>query len=769
MSSHEAHVFPFDVMSLIEWKGHQSTYFRFVHFDRDAKMIYVLPMGRKPRKPKDCKITTWLYDEVALLLGTEICQVDDFVKPYFMADDVALTKSERMGLAENQKILLPVIDGEICRELELSRHAIEIYTDETLREAVFAEAAKRCGKRKDFVRNLFYQRLWFGACDRSVVPLFRLRGGAGESRVSTNKKKAGRPREVVRGGRLRKVSDIGRVTPQWLEIFRHALEDFYRGRNKTSVSFVYDRMVERLKKEWAKTGNSKKVKAKARLIPLKSAFNYHANRLIVEMGLDKKYPPPQIDDTGARGGHSVDVTFGRQVGDIDCTKMNLVEIVCRDPEGKFVSAGSPILAFLVDRDSGCIVSWVVWYGRAENKTIYRHLVLKAFLSKKEWLDRIGYKGDRSGFVTGKIDAVCPDRGPGYSKDIRTMLSEEMKLGIAAPPPRTPEGKPHVEGRFGNLKVMLRWVLKQLSKMEGGIIFLTKPKGNGRKREPGVVARLTRTAFELLIAKAVYIINTRKYRQCHVFRGVIPSRYKGLTPATVFQKKQDERRGDATVPVSSENVYKRFLEGKDGFVRAGKVKLRNHTYSSASLRAYEKAYRGKNGIKLKKGVPISYYILPGRDSLLWFKTDGQPDVLEPTAKSEMGDEVDLLDEVDVLFTNRVNAAVSGSGRQREPTQRSRYKKEAQDVFEEQLAAIGKLPEKIPRDAAARAALQQQVETEEFYSAINGAGLSVPSRSTEVADDCAYVEGDLVEPARLEQQARGSKKGGWFRTQRERGNH
>jgi len=769
MSNTDAIVFPFDSMSLLEWKGHYSTYFRFVHFDRITKIIYVLPMGRKPRKPKDCKIAKWLYDDVALLLGTEICKVDDFVKPNFMSDDVALTDSEKIGLAENKKILLPVIDGELCRELEMSHHAIEIYTDETLREAVFATAAKRCGKRKDVVRNLFHQRLWFGGCDRSLTPLYRLRGGVGISRISTNRGKSGRPREVLRGGRLKKVSDIGRVTHHWLEIFRSALEDFYRGQKTTSVSFVYERMVERLKKEWAKTGNSKRVKAKVRLIPLKTTFNYHANRLIVEMGLDKKYPRPQIDDTGARGGHSVDVTFGRQVGDIDCTRMNIVEIVCRDPEGKFVSAGNPILAFLVDRDSGCIVSWVMWYGRAENKTIYRHLVLKAFLSKDEWLDRIGYKGDRSGFVVGKMDVVCPDRGPGYSKDIRTMLSEEMKMGIAAPPPRTPEGKPHVEGRFGNLKVMLRWVLKQLSKMEGGIISLTKPKGNGRKRERGVVARLTRTAFELLIAKAVYIINTRKYRQCHVSRGAISSRYNGLTPAAVFQSKQDERRGDAAVPVSEDNVYKRFLEGKDGFIRAGKVKLRNHTYSSAPLRAYERAYRGQNGIKLKKGVPIFYYILPGSNSLLWFKPDGESDVLEPTEKSEVGDEVDLLDEADVLFTNRVTAAVSGGEKQREPTQRSRLAKETQGVLEEQLASIGELPEIIPRDAAARAELQQKMETEEFYSAISGAGLSIPSRSTEVAADSADVEGDLVEPARLEPQARDSKKGGWFRTQRERSNH
>jgi hypothetical protein len=306
-------------------------------------------------------------------------------------------------------------------------------------------------------------------------------------------------------------------------------------------------------------------------------------------------------------------------------------------------------------------------------------------------------------------------------------------------------------------------------MKGGIVSLTKPNGSGRKRQRDVVARLTRTTFELLIAKAVYIINTRKYRQCHVSRGAISARYKGLTPAAVFQSKQDGRRGDGAVPVNEENIYKRFLERKDGVIRAGKVESRNRTYSSVPLRAYERAYRGQNGIKLRKGVPIFYYIMPGSDSLLWFNADGQPEVLMPTAKEEMGDEVDLLDEVDVLFANRVNAAVSGSGRQRQPTQRSRLAKQTQEVFEEQLAAIGELPEVIPRDAAARAALQQQVETEEFYSALSGAGIRIPSQSTEDTDGCVDVDEELVEPAPLERQARSSKKGAWFRTQRARSNH
>lgn len=768
MLSPEGIIFPFDVMALLEKKGNQSSYFRFIHFDREARRIYVLPMGTKPSKPDCSRIISWFYDEVALLLGTEICQVQDFVKPRFMFENVELTDSEALELARRREILLPILSGEISRELKLSHQAIEIYTDEPLREAVITEAAKRLGIRRDFVRDLFHQRLWFGGCDRSIMPLYRLRGRPGVSRVSTNKKKPGRPREVMRSGGIKAQRENGRVTPRWLDVFQQAINDFYRG-ERTSIAFVYERMVEHLTKEWGRTGNQRRVREKVRTIPLKSAFNYHAKRLITEMGLGERYPHEEIDDVGARGGLSVDVTFGRQVGDADCTKMELVEIVCRNAEGKYVSAGNPILALLVERKSTCIVSWVMWYGRAENSTIYRHLILRAFLSKDEWLDKIGYKDDRSGFVSGRMDAICPDRGPGYSKEFRERLLGKMNMGVVGPPPRTPEGKGNVEGRFGNLKAMLRWVMRELSQKNGGVISVTKPKGNGRKRESGVVARLTRVRFELMIAKAVYIINTRKYRQSHVSRGGIPAEYKGFTPAEVFKRLQDVRRGDAAIPVNDENIYERFLERKDGFIRAGRVHSRNSTYSSVELRAYERTYRGQNGIGLKKGIPIFYYIQPGSDSLLWLKPDGELDVLEPIAQSEVDDEDSLRDEVDLAFTNRVNAAINGSGRQREPTQRSRLKKQVQEVLEEQLAAIGELPEKIPHDAAMRAELQRQVESEEFYGAVSGAGLSIPSRSTEVADSCSDMAGMLVEPSGLEEEGHGSKRGAWFRTQREGRSH
>ncbi|WP_156914445.1 hypothetical protein [Cupriavidus sp. amp6] len=754
-------VCPFDVMSLLEWKGRQSEYFRFIHFDRRGGLLYVMPMGKKPTVPSKCRIARWRYEEVAIRLGTEICAVEDFVRPSFMQEKVTLTEAEDRELSSRQAIILPLISGALARDLGFGSDLIDIYTDEGLRESLVTEAAKRSGVREDFVRHLFYQRIWFGGGERSLMPLYRLRGAPGISRVQTNRRKVGRRREELRGGKLVAVEDVGRVTNHWLEVFRKALKEFYRG-SKTSFSFVYEQMVKQLTVVTKIGGISTRAasRAKRRRIPLKKTFHYHAKRLIVEMGLDKKYPPPQIDNTGAKGGHSVDVTFGREVCDIDCTHLELVEVVCLGPEGKYVSAGHPILAFLVDRDSGCIVSWVIWYGRAENNTIYRHLILKAFLTKDEWLNKIGYTGDRSGFVAGRIDAVCPDRGPGFSKVIREMLSEEMRVGVAAPPPRTPEGKPHVEGRFGNFKTMLRWVLRELAHMNGGVITLTRPRGNGRKRERGVVARLTRASLEVLVATGVNIINTRQYRQSHVSRTPISADYKGSTPAGIFVRNQEGRRGDAEVPVDTQNIYKRFLERRPGAICAGKIVSEGISYSSKSLRAYDRAHRSQNGMRLRQGIPTDYYVAPYGNKLIWFTEAGELDMLEPTSVSDEVLETDgVLDEVDMRFRNRIYAATHGDAQQKQPSQRGRLKKASEKVIVDQLAAIGELPENIPRDGAARATLQHDVAREVFDSALEGAGLSVPSLSPGPLDDIATLE----EPRRIGRRRRRAEEGAWFRSQ------
>ncbi|AQV96679.1 hypothetical protein BJN34_22710 [Cupriavidus necator] len=505
----------------------------------------------------------------------------------------------------------------------------------------------------------------------------------------------------------------------------------------------------------------KVVRVRTDRIPRRNTFIYHAKRLIAELGLDEKYPAPQVDTVGAKGGNAVDVTFGRVVGDIDTTHLSMVEVIYNDHEKGVVSGGNPLLAFLVERESGCIVSWKVSYGRAENSTLYRHLVLKAFLPKDKWLDDIGYTGDRSGFVHGKLDAVCPDRGPGYATNIREMFTEEMKIGVVSPPPRTPEGKPHVEGKFGNVKTMVRWVFKQLRDMNGGVISTTKPKGNGRKRKPGVVARLMRNILERLIAEAVNIVNTRRYRQSHVSRAMISPSYKGVSAADVFRHKQELRRGNAALPVDSANIYERFLEKNVGFIRAGKIRARNAEYSSDALRAFEVDYRGKNGLTKRKGIPVPYVIPPDSNSLLWVKPEGGVEVLRPTNVNEKHfGEDGAVDEQDIDFRNRIHAATDGEGRQRQPAQRNRLKKPVHDLIVEQLAAVGELPRVIPRDPVARAALREDEAREAFYAAVDGAGIDVPN----LEDEPISVEpSEALEAAPEQPRRRRQERGAWYRSQ------
>ena len=756
---------PFDVMAPLEWKAPQgSHFFRFVHYDKTLRRFYVMPLGKKPSIPDaDCKIVVWPYDKVALLLGTVICQVPEFIRFWFMSESIELTDAESEKLSERKAVLLPVLNGELARELGYDIQPYDVYTNESLRESLIAEQAKRTGERKDAVRELFNAWIWFGGWleggERAIMPHYRRRGAPGETRTNTNGQKVGRPREELRGGKLCRVTNYGRVTRYWIKVFCEALDMFYRGLHATSLSFVYEKMVEHLTKGVpvdATQGRAAKIRR--RRIPLRTTFIYHAKRLIVEMKLDEKYPAPKADTIGAQGGHAIDITLGRQIGDIDCSHLKLVEVIVEAPGVGPVSAGNPILAFLVDRDTGCVVSWVAWYGRAENSTIYRQLVLRAFLSKDPWLDRIKYTGDRSGFVHGQIDAVCPDRGPGFSSEIRNLLSKEMRIGVVAPPPRTPEGKGRVEGSFGNFKAMLRWVLRQLSNLKGGIISPTKPEGNGRNRKPGIVARVTAEVLELLIATAVSIINTRRYRQSHVSRGVISPKYKGLTPATLFQQNQRRRRGDISVPRDTQEIHRRFLKEEPGAIRSGKVRARNNTYSSDAPRAYEVVYRGQNGINHRKGIPISYIIPPDSNTLLWLKPGGGIDVLEPTSLAEehFGGVDDPASDVSIRFQNRVDAAVEGSGQPRQPPQRNRLKQPVEKLLVDQVVAVGELPKIVPRDPAARAALHEEALREQFYTAVEGAAMDVP-RATEPSDDAE--KGTDILAATLPQHHR-SKQGAWF---------
>ena len=184
-------VFPFEVLALLEWKKPQgSEYFRFVHFDRAVKRFYVMPMGRKPTTPDDdCGIEFWTYERVAHLLGTVICQVPEFVRLWFMSEKVELTKREAKEISRRRKILIPVLNGELALTLGYDIKPADVYTDESLRESLFVEQEKRTRNRKDFVRGLFNSRVWFGGGDRSIMPLYRLRGAPGVSRYSTKKRK----------------------------------------------------------------------------------------------------------------------------------------------------------------------------------------------------------------------------------------------------------------------------------------------------------------------------------------------------------------------------------------------------------------------------------------------------------------------------------------------------------------------------------------------------------------------------------------------------
>ncbi|WP_133303160.1 hypothetical protein [Cupriavidus lacunae] len=164
------------------------------------------------------------------------------------------------------------------------------------------------------------------------------------------------------------------------------------------------------------------------------------------------------------------------------------------------------------------------------------------------------------------------------------------------------------------------------------------------------------------------------------------------------------------------------------------------------------------------IPTDYYVAPYGNKLIWFTPEGELDVLEPTSVSdEVLEEDGVLDEVDMRFRNRIYAATHGGGQQKQPSQRGRLKMATQNVIVEQVAAIGELPETIPRDGAARATLQRDVEREVFDSALEGAGLSVPSLSPETADEIATLE----EPSQIGRRRRRAAEGAWFRSQQSNG--
>ncbi len=468
-----------------------------------------------------------------------------------------------------------------------------IFWDSQIRAERIRQMVEKLGENASFrphLLKLFTRYMWYGGGEHSMLSLTPLQGGPGKIRLAP----------AMKPGALSTKEELNRARARVKGV------EFKRGKR------VDPRDIKRMKKalltEWAedKVSLATTVKRMNSTVSAKQAlsygqFQYHYKRIVQEHDLlEKRFghvATAQYFDS--RTGSSSDLTQGAlEILDFDGFRPKI-------PVGALVNGKmEPMdiwIIFGVSRLSGGVRSYEISL-KGEVKEAYLRCIIASILPIAN--DRAASLGLKPlpGILTGNIDGVFVDNGPGKSKVVRAAV--ERLGGIMFNPP----------GARGDLKGMGERLNRTM------IHLMAQETQGGYTRDKSLLEKIKRKLrrnvkpmalddFERLLLKAINHINTT-YSKRKLRSAAMRTARTGITPNSIHQYCQSLRRGQAARVWSERELFDALIEWKYVPCRKGLIKHKDAEYSADRLTALWDEYSklpGKNPplmVGIKRTRPFS---------------------------------------------------------------------------------------------------------------------------------------------------------------------
>ncbi|GAA0830714.1 hypothetical protein [Cupriavidus pauculus] len=352
-------------------------------------------------------------------------------------------------------------------------------------------------------------------------------------------------------------------------------------------------------------------------IPSLFSINAHKRTMLDELRAEMF--PPLVDLP--TGGNASDLCEERLlVVDMDGLVLDFIDIVVEE-DGRQLVLGPPTLILVIARRSNCIVGWYLTM-RPESALCYCYALYNALSDKAPRLRQLGFEQVPPGIVSGAIDEIFIDRGPGRGRQFLEVATKLLGIGLQWGRTKVPEDKGDVESGGGLVQTQVRdqetslknsWLIEQtraslqarVATLPTGVITAERLKTYRAERRRGKIPDKVQSSLrgcDWMVAEAVSSINTNW--KSDSLGLTLSMRVQG-TPNTrvgIHAAMLESRRGNARAPWSETDLLWRTLPTYDDCkLRRGAIRKNNVTYggnreddcgseAAAALAEYAKQWR-----------------------------------------------------------------------------------------------------------------------------------------------------------------------------------
>ncbi|CAG9183391.1 hypothetical protein [Cupriavidus pampae] len=603
---------PYDAFATVvraEFRPGRVGTYRFLHFDRRQGVMAFFDLEYRG-VALDRMFVVKTLNALAALPEDAVRVVSD---PCLLAGPkTPLAPRVERDWEARWRIVRSMVDAEWADADLLAGHQLsDLYTDATWRLQIVAAQRSRVGAPYGVVERCLASFLRFGATKRALLPQTHRCGAPGVARSTFPRaKKPGRRTAGQQRGQQR--AELGnRFSPLHRQRLADAINAvieqdgphaiFALRNNRVFLDHFYADHC------WEPDSRSPDGRRPMdpRKIPSERQVVYHKDRMIAQR--------PEISavaDEVSRlaGGYASDLTLDvLDIADLDGARFPNVRLVVADDASDHVlrkacvHAGEAVLILAVARGSECYVGWYLT-AKAENGDAYRYCIYNLLMDKAERLRTLGLDpAAYPGIVSGAVDVVYVDRGPGASRKVMEWSATGIKLDPWLARAGAPQDKGSVEGGVGRIKANLegmvlnraasracryaekvrRLVINSLQAYAASVVTL-QTIATGRARRKGKIPRViyaTPKALERLIIMAMNAANLK--RRSSPLCQTEAMRLAGVAPngASIFRYRQSLRRGDAAYGRHDEDLRASLLEHRIVTVRKGRVQVGAQWYGN----------------------------------------------------------------------------------------------------------------------------------------------------------------------------------------------
>ena len=563
-----------------------------VAWQPSARMLHVQPITLDEPPPK-CRMPIPIQVDQEDWLS-RVKPVQKPLKPPCMRPPIAEVQASMLEGTDRRMMLLNALlmidPAGLGREDDYIINDY-IFWDAQIRSERIKQMRQELGAGAGFrayLLNLFTKCMRYGGGRKSMLALTPFQGGPGKPRLSPAEKPGAlstaeqlkRSKAYAKGNAEPKRGK--RVDQTDIDFMTDSLTTEWAG-NKTSLMRAYRLMCE-----------THYAKAKPEQIPSYGRFWYRHKQIVQEKGLlQKRFGRVATEQYfEPRTGSSSDITQGvLEILDVDGfrPKIPIGAVV----NGKMVPMEVTII-FGVSRLSGGVRGYEISLNREKGEG-YRRCLISAILPMDDRATSLGL-GPLPGLLSGNIDGVFVDNGPGKAKDVRSVVNEDLG-GIMLNPP----------GARGDLKAIGERLNRTM------IHIMAEETEEGHTRDKSLLEKIKRRIrrnakpialddFERLLLKTINHVNMtankRKLRSAVMRRANV-----GITAASIHQYYQSSRRGQAARAWTERELYDALIPWKEKVCSKGLVKFADASYTSNELVALSSEWAklpGKNP-PLKVGV------------------------------------------------------------------------------------------------------------------------------------------------------------------------